>query len=304
MKNNKILNFSQSALVGFLFLAIFFLSSCASSGGSNVQNASNSDYTASNTVSVISTTPADLATNISVSNPIVVTFSSPIQTSGVQDGINVRVTNDSGGWVPGLITFNATGDQLSWVPSQNSLPVSLDISSHYRVLVQFMTDPLSHTIAPWYFDFNTVKFLNSTGKFHIIYFGKQRQDNGAPLDNSGSSILFSNQAIEAQFSEPVYPNSSVCSTTAWSDSFQVIVGTLGNISGTSGTSCIICRAVFGGSVCDTLRFTPNKAWVNIAASGSLFGAGINATIKKSTGLKGISGEPMQSDQTVTLYGFP
>jgi hypothetical protein len=285
-------DFAQS----FAILSSLLVASCGQQPGVDVKYDPNANYLPSDTVSFVQSTPEDQSLEVPLDSTIEIKFSGRVQVGSISDGTQIRVEDDMGSRLPGVFSFNAAQDTLSWYPYYGGRRLAFNNFTHYRVLLQMIQDVQGRVIAPWSFDIYTKKDITSSGKFKIVYLGKQRNDDGT-VGDSYDKILGPTQAIEVQFSEPLFENREMCDQR-WSDAFQILDVGLGSIAGQGGQVCLRCRYYPGGNICDTLRLTPDikNPWKTSSA--------VSVKIKSSPLLKGISGEPLLSEQTKEFFVLP
>lgn len=282
----------------YILLSLFSFG-CGPEKPAEVTQNQDANYLPSGTVSFIQSTPAHGTQEVSLDTNIRIQFSGSINAGSLADGNTIIVRDDLGKRMPGAISYESGSNTAIWTPQYNGRGLYLNAFTRYSVNIFGVTDAQGLIIAPWDFDFYTKKVIGSSGKFHIVYIGKQRKNDGSSYD-SYDSILAPSSGLEVQFSERVFENTPTCSSTYWSDAFQIINADLGNIIGTSGQVCLICRSVVGAStsdsICDTLRFTPTKQWIS--------GSALVLKVRPSLTLKGVSGEPLNREESTNLFVFP
>src|SRR4051812_1411575 len=117
----------------FLLLALFStVVSCGKQPGDTFTYGPNGKYVPSDTVSFASSIPNDNTSNVPLNQPLQFQFSAPISVSSLQDGISIRVMDDSGAWIQGDISTNSSQDQVLWTPRFNGRRVSFDPATNYR----------------------------------------------------------------------------------------------------------------------------------------------------------------------------
>jgi hypothetical protein len=270
----------------FISIFTFALSSCGSpQQPTTITQDPNANYLPSNTVSFVQSSPTHNTVEVPLDTTVRIQFSGPVDGNSLKDGINIFVIDDVKHRMPGVVSYDSSTNAVIWRPQIDGRNVYLNKGTAYTVYLKGVKDASGLYIADWDFRFFTKKAVASTGRFHIIYLGKQRKDDGSPID-AYEHILLPSMAIEVQFSEPVNMEAAACSTTMWSDAFQIVDADLGNFIGVAGQVCPLCRA---GGICDTLRFMPAKPWID--------GSVLNVTVRPTAQLEGMSHEPLQAPQS-------
>jgi len=146
---------------------------------------------------VISTDPANLATNVSLNQSVSATFSEPMNPNTI-NGTNFTLQAAGGGNVTGIVAYAAIGDTLTFTPAAN-LTASTTYTATITTGVTSLSGSALATTYVWTFTTGTT--INTTPPTLV-----------STVPMSGATGVALNQSISGTFSEAMNPLTITTST--------------------------------------------------------------------------------------------
>lgn len=235
------------------------------------------------TVSVIKNHPKENSVDVALDEDIWIEFSDRVRRSSV-NSFRFQVLDEFGIPIQGKISYEKDNTLMRFTPRYGSRRANLNRATTYTVHARYLEDESGYLVGNFSFKFRTVDKAKNTGAFYI----KEIHPN--------ERLILPGDEIAVEFSEEVAPapySPDGCSTSMWSDAFQVLKAPLLNTeTGLTGVSGKICRVYNKTSnKWDTLVFVPDDQ-ESILRGGEY----VDIVIRPTFSLRGAqSGEELAPD---------